>query len=127
MSLYGTRDAATNWQEEIAKLLVWHGFRRDQYNPCLYWSQKLGVKTLVHGDDFVSVGTRSAIGKVNEILRSRFDIKTSVIGPSPTASCADYAGQVGGDHEAREGKVLNRILRYTEAGFELEADRATLR
>ena len=34
MSLYGTRDAAMNWQEEVAKEMIRWGFRRGKYNPC---------------------------------------------------------------------------------------------
>ena len=33
MSLYGTRDAAMNWQEEVAKEMRRLGFVRGQYNP----------------------------------------------------------------------------------------------
>lgn len=36
MSLYGTRDASTNWQEEVAREMSEWGFRRGRYNPCLY-------------------------------------------------------------------------------------------
>ena len=54
MSLYGTRDAATNWQEEVAKEMTSWGFSRGRYKPCLYFHQVTGLKTLVHGDDFVS-------------------------------------------------------------------------
>ena len=55
MSLYGTRDAATNWQNEVAKEMLRWGFIRGKYNPCLYWHRGWEVKVLVHGDDFVSV------------------------------------------------------------------------
>ena len=37
MSLYGTRDAAMNWQEEVAREMRKLGFRRGKYNPCLYY------------------------------------------------------------------------------------------
>ena len=37
MSLYGTRDAAMNWQEEVAREMVRLGFARGKYNPCLYF------------------------------------------------------------------------------------------
>ena len=39
MSLYGTRDAATNWQNEMAKQMTKWGFMRGRYNPCLYWNK----------------------------------------------------------------------------------------
>ena len=57
MSLYGTRDAAMNWQEEVAKAMVRWGLKRGKNHPCLYWHAKSGLMTLVHGDDFVSVGS----------------------------------------------------------------------
>ena len=63
MSLYGTRDAAMNWQEEVAKEMSKWGFERGRYNPCLYWHDGWGLMTMVHGDDFMSVGTREATGK----------------------------------------------------------------
>ena len=60
MSLYGTRDAAMNWQEDVAKKMIKWGFRRGRYNPCIYWNDKTGLMTLVQGDDYVSVGPGSA-------------------------------------------------------------------
>ena len=110
MSLYGTRDAANNWQEEIAKFMLGDGFTRGKYNPCLYWHPKRRVKSLVHGDDFVSVGRRSAVYEFNRRLASRFEIKTCVIGTDTKKG------------EVSEGKVLNRMVRCTDQGFELEAD-----
>eukprot|EP00973_Karenia_brevis_P087955 12199118-Karenia_brevis.AAC.1 len=77
MSLYGTRDAAINWQEEVAREMTQWGFRRGRYNPCLYHHPRLGLKTLVHGDDFVSVGSRRSMKEFKRMLESRFEIKTT--------------------------------------------------
>ena len=33
LSLYGTRDAAMSWQEEVAKEMIKWGFKRGKYNP----------------------------------------------------------------------------------------------
>lgn len=109
-SLYGTRDAAMNWQEEIAKLLVADGFIRGKYNPCLYHHAGRKIRTLVHGDDFVTVGGRKAVKAFNKLLRSRFDIKSFVIGGD--ASLGDV----------QDRRVLNRVIRRTPEGFEMEAD-----
>ena len=51
MSLYGTRNAAINWQAEVAKEMVELGFKRGKYIQCLYWNpiSKLMVAT-VHRD-----------------------------------------------------------------------------
>ena len=86
------------------------GFRRGQYNPRLYFNEKLRVKVLVHGDDFVSVGGRSMVRGFHKKLSTRFEIKTCIIGSR---------GDLG---EVREGKVLNRIVRLADGGYELEAD-----
>ena len=58
-SLYGTRDAANNFQDEVAKVMRAAGFSRGRYNPCTYWHAKKGLKTMVHGDDFVTSGPRN--------------------------------------------------------------------
>ena len=83
MSPYGTREAATNWQEEVAKeMLAWE-LSRSRYNPCLYDQKATCVKTLVHGDDFVSVGSRVATTQFRRQLEKRFEIKTKMIGTGP--------------------------------------------
>ena len=79
-SLYGTRDAAMNWQEEVAKEMKRWGFKRGVYNPCLYRHPERKIRTLVHGDDFVSTGNMSAAQKFREQLESRFEIKTQLLG-----------------------------------------------
>ena len=60
-SLYGKRDAAVNWQETVSRLMAAIGFRRGQYNPCLYVHESRNIQTLIHGDDFVSVGSRKQV------------------------------------------------------------------
>ena len=55
-SLYGTRDASANFQEEIRKVLTKAGFKRGKYNPSTYYHENLNIKAMVHGDDFISSG-----------------------------------------------------------------------
>ncbi len=54
---YGTRDAATNWQEEVAKEMLAWGYARGRYNPCLYFHTPTALKSHVHVDDCASVGS----------------------------------------------------------------------
>ena len=107
-SLYGTRDAAMNWQEEVAKEIKGWGFDRGQFNLCLYTHTARRVQVFLHGDDFASVGSRVALKWFRQQLESRFEIKTSVIGT--------------GIGEVREARVLNRILRIADSGSEYEPD-----
>merc|ERR1712023_524498 len=68
VSLYGTRDAAMNWQEEVAREMVRIGFARGKYNPCLYFHQKRNLRTFLHGDGFATVGTRERVKWLKEAL-----------------------------------------------------------
>ena len=73
MSLYGTRDAAQNWQEEVARQMKKWGFKRGVYNPCLYLSKDKKAKVLVHGDDFAALAEKEAIRDFKRQLEERFE------------------------------------------------------
>ena len=100
---------------------------------------------MVHGDDFVSIGPRPATSWFRKQLEGRFEIKTQVIGSGPSVQSArartdtskgpepcelEAATQParrcvvseGEQEEIREGRVLNRIIRLTEDGWEIEPD-----
>ena len=110
MSLYGTRDAARNWQEEVARMMRSWGFRQGVYNPCLYFHRVWRITTLVHGDDFVSTGEEESVRKFRGVLEERFKIKTQIVGHG------------GGEDVQSEARVLNRIVRATDDGWEYEPD-----
>ena len=78
---------------------------------------------MVHGDYFVSVGTREATQRFKAELEGRFEIKTQILGsgkgvPSARTRTPDDDAKA----EVSEGRVLNRILRWTSDGWELEPD-----
>ena len=107
-SLYGTRDAARNFQNEVKKFLTGVGFEQGRYNTSTYLHRDRGIKLLVHGDDFVSQGGRMQVKWLHGKINDRFEIKTTMIGH--------------GDGEQPEGRVLNRTIRATKNGWEFEAD-----
>ena len=108
MSLYGTRDAAANFQREVRKVMTAAGFTQGKYSPCTFWHEKLGIKVLVHGDDFVNAGSREALDWFQKILEDRFEMKHFRMGLRE--GCI------------REGRILNRVIRVNENGWEIEAD-----
>ena len=134
MSLYGTRDAAANFQREVWRLMVKLGFTQSKYNSSLYhrpagygggatgatttsrekWERKQrsqgSLSVLIHGDDFVAVGYRQDIYEFKQALAGRFTVKDKVLGTDT------------GRGEVRETRVLNRILRIRPEGWEYEAD-----
>ena len=63
---------------------------------------------MVHGDDYCSVGDRRDIEWFRRQLDCRFSIKTTMVGDQ--------------EQEEKEVRVLNRFIRYTEHGWEYEAD-----
>ena len=73
-SLYGTRDAAMNRQEEVAKEMRGWGFSIGQYNPCLYTHTERRAQVFLHGDDFASVGHRASLKWFLQKLESRFEL-----------------------------------------------------
>ena len=102
MSLYGTRDAAANFQQEVRKVMVKLGFKVGRYNVSTYYHKSRKLQTLVHGDDFVTSGSRKDAAWLKGALSQRFDIKTSVVGRQ--------------EGENRETRILNRVIRVNEDG-----------
>ena len=108
LCLYGTRDAAKGWQETLSAHLTSIGFERGKGHPCVFWHPVRHIKTLVHGDDYVSAGTIDAMSWLEKELEKTYEIKTQKIGIA--------------DGYKEEGKVLNRVIRRTGSGWEVEAD-----
>ena len=86
------------------------GFEVGKSNPCMYQHVSRNIRCLVHGDDFVSVGSPEELKWINSKLSARFEIKITVVGPN---------AQEG---EAQEARILNRVIRITAQGWEYEAD-----
>ena len=61
LCLYGTRDAAKSWQETLSAHLKSIGFERGKGHTAVYFHKEMGVKTLVHGDDYFSAGPRKSL------------------------------------------------------------------
>ena len=60
----------------------------------------------MHGDDFATSGEDEDLAWLKEQMDGRFEMKTQMVGSK----------------HAKEGKVLNRVIRITENGWEYEAD-----
>jgi hypothetical protein len=113
LCLYGTRDAALNWQHTLSEHLVENGFVRGVGHPSVFHHSSRDIWTLVHGDDYCSAGLPSDLDWMESMLGDKYEIKSQRIGDGVTGS---------GKDKTSEGQVLNRVVRRTERGFELEAD-----
>jgi hypothetical protein len=107
--LYGTRDAPKRWQAFLDEQLVALGFAKGRASPCCFFHAQLGVRCIVHGDDFVLSGTAGALDEVKARMHERFLLKE--------------LGRLGGGRgELKELRVLNRVIQWTPAGLRYEAD-----
>ena len=99
-SLYGTLDAAQNW-EEI-------GLRRGQASKCLYSDELRRISASVYGDDVTIKASREDAEWLIRKFKERYEIKTQMIGEA-----ADLDRQL---------QVLNRTVRWSSKGLWIEAD-----
>ena len=98
-----------NWERELGDFLVREfGLAKGKASPCLYSCSRRGISVAVHGDDCTFQASRSEAEAVLKRFQARYEVKHQLIG----------------SHEdlAKEGAVLNRTLKWTRQGIEIEAD-----
>ena len=85
------------------------GFTRGAASACCFYHKQRDLRCIVHGDDFVFVGSDTDLLWMEEQMRQRFLVKV--------------VGKLGGDEtDLKELCILNRVLRWTEHGILYEAD-----
>ena len=104
--MYGTRDAAQGWEATYCAALLRLGLSRGTANPCLFTHKSRNIRLCVHGDDFLSAAKLADTKWFEAALLKAFEGKVKGNLQKP-------------DDEIR---VLNRIIRRTEAGYEMEGD-----
>ena len=62
--MYGTKDAARNWEKRYSQFLQSLGFTAGKASPCVFHNPTLQCSCVVHGDDFTFLGNDSALDKV---------------------------------------------------------------
>ena len=108
MSMYGSRDAAANWAAEYGATLVAAGYKQGKASPCIFHNDESGTTIMVHGDDFVGVGRPEELAKTRKALEDKYKLKVEMLS--------------GEKSDVQEVKILNKIVRWTSDGLELEAD-----
>ena len=107
--MYGTQHAAEGWQQEYSNTLVELGFVQGTASPCLFWHRERRLICSVHGDDFTTAGPKNQLDWFERCLENKYELsKGGRLGP--------------GRGDMKEGRVLNRVIRWTERGIEYEAD-----
>ena len=108
VSMYGTRDAASNWESKYQSVLKGLGFVMGKSNPCVFLHKEKDIRTVVHGDDFTSEGDIVSLKWMQRGLEEKFALKTKIMGAHPDL--------------LKELKILNRIVRWETEGITYRAD-----
>lgn len=61
VSIYGTRDAASNWEKTYSDALISIGVVRGISSPCTFYHPVYDIKANAHGDEFTILGTDEAM------------------------------------------------------------------
>ena len=108
--MYGTRAAADGWQEEYSSFIVKDlGFRQGTSSACIFRHDDKQIYLSVHGDDFTAVGAKNNLDWFEEQMKGHYELTMQPrLGP--------------GENDSKEAIVLNRVIRWTSKGIEMEAD-----
>ena len=106
---YGTRDAGALWEEHYAQVLLGMGFKRGRAGPTCIYRPQWEIAVVVHSDDFVALGTDDMLSLYEAGLREAFEL----------GECVRLGLE---KHHVQEHRILNRILRASDAGLHWEAD-----
>ena len=72
-AMYGTRDAAQNWEAAYAEFMETLGFRRGKSSSCVFWHEQRELRVVVHGDDFTVLGWEKELDWFESKLEKRFE------------------------------------------------------
>ena len=74
-SMYGARQAASNWEYFYAEVLKVAGLVQGVSNPCLFIHPERRIRVWVHGDDFVMLGVHEDLMWAEKIVNARIKMK----------------------------------------------------
>ena len=108
-SMYGTRDAAANWEDKYSSHLVSLGFMRGKSSPCTFFHPERGVRCVVHGDDFTFLGNEENLKWCTQVMTEEYEVKVrGLLGPDR--------------HDDKSMTILNRCVEWRNGEIWYEAD-----
>ena len=108
-SMYGTRDAAQNWEKEYQAMATSCGFVTGKATPCVFFHPERKLRMTVHGDDFTILGYEEDLNWLRSQMSARWECKfRGRLGPAP--------------EDDKSIRVLNRIFEWCEDGIRIEPD-----
>ena len=110
-SMYGTSQAAANWEAFYGEVLKDAGFLQGTSNPCLFLHPERRIRVWVHGDGFVMLGIHDDLIWFEKMIGVKIAMKkTGFLGPGPS--------------DDKEVTCMNRLIRWNveEDRIEWECD-----
>ena len=108
-SMYGTRDAASNWEDKYSSHLISMGFTRGKSSPCTFFHPQKGVRCVVHGDDFTFLGNETELQWCTQMMKDEYEVKVR--------------GLLGPDRkDEKKMTILNRCIEWKKDEIWYEAD-----
>mgnify|MGYP003300256405 CR=1 FL=1 len=108
-AMYGTRDAAQNWEVEYNKFMASVGFKRGVTSPCTFWNEEKDTRVVVHGDDFTISGVDEDLIWIRDLMASWFEIKVRGVlgdGPNDVNEISDAMSQIDNDSKLSKKLIL---------------------
>ena len=110
-SMYGRRNAGLNLEMCVAKAMKKLGFIQGASSPCMYFHPTRGIKTVVHGDDFTSLGKMVDVKWLHESPQEEW-----------SHTIRGILGPPGFSGTTSSIVILNRIVTWHESGISWEPD-----
>ena len=103
------RPPLKNWQKKVQETMATLGFSIGKASPVLFYHPQRSLKSLVYGDDFVVSGEPVDLVWMRNVLESKLEFNTAMLGDGPGMS--------------KEVKILNRKHCWHDGvGISYEAD-----
>ena len=74
-SMYGTRDAAQNWEEHYSNVHLEIGFQQGLSSTCVFRHRERNVTVVIHGDDFTALGKEKDLDWYRKLIKDRLSTK----------------------------------------------------
>lgn len=82
--MYGTKDAAQNWEREYMAFLRDAKLKEGRASPCMFYNEERNLRVVIHGDDITILGKEGDLDLLREQIAKRFDVKVrGRLGPDP--------------------------------------------